>query len=172
MADISLRSATPADAPAIAEIHVAAWRAAYRGLMPDDYLASLSVEKRTEMWSNALSRPSPSQLALAEIDGALAAFCIYGPTRDDESPDVAEIYAVNVHPDRWSRGAGRALCEHAYREAATRGHTVMTLWVMSGNTRARRFYGLLGYAPDGAARSNSDLIGHPFDEVRYRKAIA
>lgn len=172
MAEIAVRIAKPEDARAIAEIHVAAWRVAYRGLMPDDFLAALSVDERTEIWSGALARPNPSQLALAEVDGALAAFCIYGPTRDDESPDVAEIYAVNVHPDRWGKGAGRALCEYAYGEAATRGHTVMTLWVMSGNTRARRFYERLGYAADGASRSNSHLIGHPFDEVRYRKAIA
>ena len=171
MADISLRSATPADAHAIAEIHVAAWRAAYRGLMPDDFLAALSVEERTGMWSDILSRPSPSQVALAEMDGALAAFCNYGPTRDDESPDVAEIYAVNVHPNHWRRGAGRALCEHAYREAASRGHTQVTLWVMSGNERARRFYEQLGYALDGTSRTETRLIGRPFDEVRFRKVI-
>jgi ribosomal protein S18 acetylase RimI-like enzyme len=172
MAEITLRDAKPGDARFIAEVHVAAWRAAYRGLMPADFLATLSVEERTGMWANLLSRPSPSQLAVSEIDGALAGFCSYGPTRDDEPPDVAEIYALNVHPDRWSQGAGRALCEHAYREAATRGHTLITLWVMSSNTRARRFYELLGYAADGTARSNRDLIGHPFDEVRYRKVIA
>lgn len=172
MAEITLRDAKPGDARFIAEVHVAAWRAAYGGLMPADFLAALSVEDRAGMWSSLLSRPSPSRLAVSEIDGALTGFCSYGPTRDDEPPDVAEIYALNVHPERWSQGAGRALCEHAYREAATRGHTLITLWVMSGNSRARRFYERLGYAADGAARSNRDLIGHPFDEVRYRKVIA
>ncbi|MBW8907154.1 MAG: GNAT family N-acetyltransferase [Betaproteobacteria bacterium] len=172
MAEITLRNAKPDDARSIAEIHIAAWRAAYRGLMPDDFLAALNVDERTEMWSSMLSRPSPSQLAVSEIDRALVGFCSYGPTRDDESPDLAEIYALNVHPDRWSQGAGRALCEHAYREAATRGHTLVSLWVMSGNARARRFYERLGYAVDGASRSNSQLIGRPFDEVRYRKVIA
>ena len=168
---MKLRAATVADARAIAEIHVAAWRTAYRGLMPDDFLAALSVDEHTAKWSSGLSRPSPSQLALAEIDGALAAFCIYGPTRDEQPPEVAEIYALNVHPERWGRGAGRALCEHAFGEAAARGHTSMTLWVMSGNARARRFYEHLGYAADGATRTNSQLIGRPFDELRYRKVI-
>ena len=171
MAEIALRIAKPDDARAIAEIHVAAWRAAYRGLMPDEFLAALSLEERTAMWSGILSRPSPSRVALAEMDGALAGFCSYGPTRDDESPDVAEIYAVNIHPDRWRRGAGRALCEHAWREAIARGHTQVTLWVMSGNERARRFYRQLGYALDGTSRTETRLIGTPFDEVRFRKVI-
>jgi len=172
MANLTLRGAKREDARAIAEIHVAAWRAAYRGLMPDDYLASLSVDERAKMWHDALGRPSPTQLALAEIDGTLAGFGIYGPTRDEEPPEVAEIYAVNIHPDYWRRGAGRLLCEHALREAAAREHGAMTLWVMSGNERARGFYERLGFAPDGALRTNSELIGRPFDELRYRKAIA
>jgi GNAT superfamily N-acetyltransferase len=169
---MKVRAATVADARTIAEIHVAAWRTAYRGLMPDDYLAALSVDERTAMWSSGLSRPSPSHLALAEVDGALAGFCIYGPTRDQEPPEVAEIYALNIHPDRWGKGAGRALCQHAYREAAARGHTSITLWVMTGNLHAQRFYEHLGYTGDGMMRTNSQLIGRPFDELRYRKVIA
>ena len=40
---VELREATPADAPALAAVQVASWRAAYRGLMPDGVLAGLSV---------------------------------------------------------------------------------------------------------------------------------
>jgi ribosomal protein S18 acetylase RimI-like enzyme len=173
MASLTLRGATRADARAIAEIHVAAWRAAYRELMPQSYLASLSVDDRARKWEKTIAKPGPAQLALAELDGELAGFCLYGPTRDRvEAADVAEIYAVNVHPARWRQGAGRLLCAHALNEAAAREHTSMTLWVMSGNGRARRFYRHLGFSSDGAARINTQLIGSPFDEVRYRKAIA
>ncbi|MEX0715757.1 MAG: hypothetical protein WD066_04185 [Planctomycetaceae bacterium] len=35
-----VRQATPADAPAIAAIHVDAWRGAYRGIVPAEYLAA------------------------------------------------------------------------------------------------------------------------------------
>ena len=173
MASLTLRDATRADAHAIAEIHVAAWRAAYRDLMPQGYLASLSIDERARMWEKTIAQLGPARLALAEFDGSIAGFCLYGPTRDRaEAADVAEIYAVNVHPSRWRQGAGRLLCEHALREAAAREHSAMTLWVMSGNGRARRFYQRLGFATDGAARTNTQLIGSPFDEVRYRKAVA
>ena len=172
MAKLILREATRADARAIAEIHVAAWRAAYRDLMPQSYLAALSVDERARMWKKTIAQPGPAHLALAELDGQLAGFCLYGPSRDRlQESDVAEIYAVNVHPARWRQGAGRLLCEHALDEAAEREHSAMTLWVMSGNGRARRFYQHLGFAADGAARTNTQLIGSPFDEVRYRKAI-
>jgi ribosomal protein S18 acetylase RimI-like enzyme len=172
MAKLTLREATRADARAIAEIHVAAWRAAYFDLMPQSYLASLSIDERARMWEKTIAQPGPAHLALAELDGALAGFCLYGPTRDRGAADVAEIYAVNVHPVRWRQGAGRLLCAHALREAAVREHTAITLWVMTDNGRARRFYQRLGFAADGAARINTQLIGSPFDEVRYRRAVA
>ena len=40
-----IRTATPEDARAIAEVHVASWRAAYRGVLPDTYLDRLSVDE-------------------------------------------------------------------------------------------------------------------------------
>ena len=41
-----IRLATLADARAIAELHVASWRAAYVGILPPAYLEGLSVEER------------------------------------------------------------------------------------------------------------------------------
>jgi ribosomal protein S18 acetylase RimI-like enzyme len=172
MAQMTLREATQADARAIAEIHVAAWRAAYRGVMPDAYLASLSVDERVQRWKSNIARPGPSKVALVEIGGEIAGFCSFGPTRDPAPPDTAEIYSINIRPGAWGRGVGRALCEHALREAAAREHTVMTLWVLKENDRARRFYERLGYAPDGAEKTDMALIGSPLNDVRYRKAIA
>lgn len=166
-----VRDAKPEDARTVAQIHIAAWRAAYRELMPADYLASLSVDEGADAWTRSITRGGPSRLAIAEVDGALAGFCSFGPTRDALPDDVAEIYAVNVAPERWRLGAGRALCEHALRQAAAREHRTMTLWVVKGNDAARQFYERLGYAPDGAERTNSQLVPIPFDEVRYRRPI-
>jgi len=171
MDKVRVRDARPEDARTVAEIHIAAWRAAYRELMPADYLASLSVNERADMWTRSIIRGGPSKLAIAEVDGALAGFCSFGPARDELPDDVAEIYAVNVAPERWRLGAGRALCEHALRQAAAREHKTMTLWVVKGNDPARRFYERLGYRPDGAERTNSQLVPIPFDEVRYRRSI-
>jgi ribosomal protein S18 acetylase RimI-like enzyme len=170
--EVRIRDAKATDAGAIAEIHVAAWRAAYRGVMPDDYLAALSVEKRTAMWQTTIAKAGPAKLAVAELDGRLAGFCLFGPTRDDAPSDIAEIYAVNVHPEFWRQGAGQSLCEHAVREAAAREHSAVTLWVLKENDRARRFYERLGFAFDGTEKTDTKLIGSALHDMRYRKAIA
>ncbi|MFN2645484.1 MAG: N-acetyltransferase family protein [Burkholderiales bacterium] len=169
---MKIREATKADAHAIAEVHVAAWRSAYRGLLPDAVIAALTVEERRAFWKDMLAKTAASKVAVGESDGAIAAFCSYGPTRDADDPEAAEIYALYVHPAMWRQGCGRALCEHAWREAARREHTAITLWVMKGNDRALRFYEHIGFAADGAQRTDARLIDTRFDELRYRKPIA
>lgn len=168
---MNVRAATAADLEAIAAIHVAAWRAAYRTHMPGAYLESLSVEKRRAFWSGVLSRPGPGRVAVAQRSAAPLGVCSYGPTRDSDG-GVAEIYSVNVHPDAWRQGAGRALCEHAERHAASLELDSVTLWVLKANEPARRFYERMGYAPDGSERTNTRLIGSPLHEMRYRKACS
>ena len=161
-----VRAATADDVPAIARIHVDAWRAAYRGHMPDAYLDSLDVDQRARIWSSALARPAPAHLVVSD---PLTGFCFYGPSRDD---DQAEIYALHVHPDHWRHGAGRALCAHAEAAARERECASVALWVLKSNDAARRFYERIGYTPDGAERDNTRLTGFALREMRYRKVVS
>lgn len=168
---MTVRAATADDAEAIAQVHVATWRVAYRDLLPEDEIRAISVEQRRGFWKSALSRPNAGKIDVAEDDSGIIAFCSYGPTRDKDADGAAEIYAIYVHPDKWGRGAGRLLCERALRAAVERGHNALTLWVVKGNERACRFYERVGFGLDGAARSNTRFLKTPFDEIRYRKAI-
>ena len=171
MADLKIRNATKSDALAIAVIHVAGWRAAYRGLMPDTAIEAQTLEKRRGFWKSILAAPGANKVSVVEYDKAVIAFCSYGPTRDEDDPHAAEIYALYVQPSRWRQGWGRALCEHAAREAALREHRAMSLWVLKENAAARQFYELMGYRADGAERTDTRLAGTPFVEVRYRRSI-
>ena len=47
MRDVLVRTAKPDDAVPIAEIHVALWQSAYRGLLPDSLLDDL---RRVALW--------------------------------------------------------------------------------------------------------------------------
>ena len=49
-----VRPAVLDDAAAIARVHVASWRTTYRGLLPDDFLASLGVEPYTDRWRRVI----------------------------------------------------------------------------------------------------------------------
>ena len=51
-----VRAAVERDAEAVAHVHVESWRSTYRGLVPDDYLAGLSVERRADNWRRLIKR--------------------------------------------------------------------------------------------------------------------
>ena len=51
---IVVEPAVDGDAAAVAEVHVAAWRSAYRGLLPAELLAAQTVERRTAAWQHQL----------------------------------------------------------------------------------------------------------------------
>ena len=53
---MDIRPATPADANALAKLHIDSWRAAYRGLVPDPHLASLDYDRRAQRFRESLSR--------------------------------------------------------------------------------------------------------------------
>lgn len=77
---VELRDATQADAHAIANVLVRSWRAAYRGLLPDDVLAGLSIPDRERFWSDVLAaRPPHIRTVVATIAGAIVGFAATGP---------------------------------------------------------------------------------------------
>jgi GNAT superfamily N-acetyltransferase len=170
---VTVRPAVVGDARAIAQIHVDGWRAAYRGQMPDAFLDSLSVDRRAEDRRRDLATPrSPEHRTwAAEEGGRLVAFAITGPSRDPRAPsDVAELFAIYVDPARWGTGDGRSLLAHVLADLRGRGRTAVTLWVLDGNARARRFYEAAGFACDGGEKLEP-FGGATLREIRYRLAL-
>jgi GNAT superfamily N-acetyltransferase len=141
--------------------------------MPDDFLDVLSISERTAGWTRRLSHSEPGHVLIVEWDGRVAGFCVFGPSRDDDSKNqgISEIIALNIHPEHWRCGLGTLLCRHVLQQMSSEGSTAATLWTIEGNMRARRFYERLGFEPDGTARAESKLVGIPLAEVRYRRAL-
>jgi GNAT superfamily N-acetyltransferase len=166
---ILIRWAVPDDAYALAEIHVLAWQVAYRGLLPDSLLDSLTAADRLPRWRERLAETS-SRVLVAELDGQAAGWLVIGLQRDKDldAQRVAEIYAVYVRPDSWRHGCGAALMARAKAELRRQGFAEATLWTLRSNQRAIRFYEAQGFWPDGASKVETNRDGIAFDEVRYR----
>ena len=49
-----LRLATIEDAETIATIHVCTWQTAYKAIVPAQFLAALSIQKRANMWRSGI----------------------------------------------------------------------------------------------------------------------
>jgi ribosomal protein S18 acetylase RimI-like enzyme len=168
---VNIRYATVSDANVIAEIHVATWRDAYRGQMPDGILDALDVSQRARFWHGILS--AEHSVIVAVRDSAVAGFCSLIASRDNDAEPgtVGEIAALYVRSGDWRCGVGRALCSQAFAASAAAGYSSITLWVLASNTPAVRFYSAVGFVGDGATRKERKISDFICEELRMRRAI-
>lgn len=167
-----IRPATPADAAALAAVEVTSWQAAYRGLMPDAFLAALSPEDKADKWQRSLLKHGPTgrkRVLVAVEDAAILGFVRFGPA--EETATSGLIYLLYVLPTAWGRGIGKALLRAALADLHTRCLHEAHLWVLRGNQRARRFYESRSWQPTGQTTS-ADYGGLPLEALCYRLAIA
>ena len=166
-----IRPAIPADAAALARVHVAAWRAAYRGILPDDVLAGLSVASFEERWHRSLASETRVNL-VAERAGDVIGFVAFGPPRvEGDGEAETEVYGLYVAPSEWGAGAGRALWLGAAAALRERGDRSVLLWVFEANARARRFYERAGFRPVAGATRTVERFGAAAAEVQYRLTV-
>lgn len=170
---VELREATPADAHAIATLLVASWRAAYRGLMPDDVLARLSAPDRERFWRGVLSAPPPrSRAVLLTAGPAVLGFASTGPPLvpgDGADAAVGDLYAIYLDPEAWGRGHGTLLHAAALDRLRDCGFTRAGLWVLDGNERALRFYRREGWIDTGRRRVDHGPENIELHERRLRR---
>lgn len=171
--DIRLHRASEADAAAIAEVHVRSWQEAYRGLVAQHYLDSLSVADRTASWQRELATlPEERRPWVAIVGERVLGFVVAGPSRDDDvGPDTAEIYALYVDPQCWEMGVGRALMDHQVAFLRRRGYRHATLWVLADNRRAADFYAAGRWHREELGKRIT-IGGQELEEVRYRRDLA
>jgi ribosomal protein S18 acetylase RimI-like enzyme len=153
MAPLHIRRAGQGDASLVARIHLAAWRATYARLVPDEAAAGACAE-RSARWRASFADPeSADAVFLAARRGEEpAGFSACGPV---DNPKLAragfrgEIYAVYLLPGLQRQGAGRLLMQAASRHLVSRGILDAGVWVLRDNAGARGFYEALGARETG-----------------------
>jgi ribosomal protein S18 acetylase RimI-like enzyme len=158
---MEIRRARPADAAAIAEVHVRTWQAAYAHVFGAERLAAIDAGGRRAQWERSITRGG---VWVAEDEGRVVGFVSVGASRHAEGE--GELYAIYVLPEAWGLGAAPALLRPAV-EALRAAYPTSILWVLDDNPRARRFYEREGWRPDGGTQTE-EFLGVPVTEVRYR----
>lgn len=143
---VTIREAAPDEAAAIARVHVDAWRTTYRGIIPDEYLASLSHEERTARWRENLREAvarNECVFVAAEENGEVVGFAAGGPGRDNDPHHTGELYVIYLDERRRGYGIGRRLVAAVALRLSELGHTSISVWVLERNP-ACGFYTALG----------------------------
>ncbi|MGI8450219.1 MAG: GNAT family N-acetyltransferase [Streptosporangiaceae bacterium] len=162
---ISERTGRPArgpdDAADIAATRLAGWRGAYGPLLPPDAFDRVDLTRWTQNTRSRLET-NPNSMRVAEVGGEVLGFCAYGAGRDEDLAHACEVYAIYAQPRSWSTGVGRTLMSSALDDLSR----PVALWVLRDNPRARRFYEIAGFRPDGAEKT-ADVLGFDLPDVRY-----
>jgi GNAT superfamily N-acetyltransferase len=142
---ILIREATAFDARALASVLVRSWRAAYRGIIDDDYLASLSVERRAQGFDRWFRDHPPSSFIRVAVDAQARpiGFAHGGCARGSVQGTLGEIYVFYLLPQAQRQGVGTQLMRSMARGLDLRGMDSLVIWALERNP-ARAFYDVLG----------------------------
>jgi GNAT superfamily N-acetyltransferase len=162
-----LRRAEPQDAMSVARVHVRSWQAAYRTLLPDEYLDQLRAEDRASKYDFATRDHKKPQTIVAVDEGLIRGFASTCATTVEHQGELCALY---VDPEYWGRGIGAALISDARAQLIDVGCRSTILWILAGNTRADRFYRKDGWEPNGERRTDQ-VWGITVDEVCYQRVL-
>ncbi len=173
---ICIRRARAADAEAIGAVHVATWRTAYAGVLPDDYLADLSPLRHAAGYEQAITdRRRGHAVFVAVASGAdaptdpagegntIVGFVSGGRARRDwlAQGEVETLYLLDDYRDR---GVGRRLMRAMAAHLAVVGCRSVMLWVLRDNP-TRWFYQRLHGRP--AAQETIRFAGRMMEQVAF-----
>ena len=171
---IAVRRARPSDAPLIGAVHVAAWRSTYPGILPEKYLAGLSVTRQAAYYDRQIRTGAGVYVAVAsgqDVLGTngprLVGYTTVGRSRTVLPGDMevdGEIETLYVLDDWRDRGVGRRLIRTGAAHLAAAGSRAAFLWVLRDNP-GRWFYQRLGGKP--VAESATRVAGVPVAQVAY-----
>lgn len=169
----TVRRPVPADAAAMARVHVDTWLETYRGIMPDKLLdAPDLIDRRRQMWTNILTEAAPSAFicAAAEHDGEIVGIAMSGPPQNDGEPagggtealrpEDRHLYVLYAYRSVHGTGVGQDLLDAVLDASAT-----TALWVADPNPRAQAFYAKNGFVADGTVKTDE------YDGVREVRMV-
>ncbi|RUR16579.1 GNAT family N-acetyltransferase [Legionella sp. km535] len=167
----AIRMAALEDAQAIAENHIRSWQEMYKEFIPESILQELSIEERTQQWSDLIKQNV--KVLVIEVHHKIVGFASICAFRDAHGDGgKGEISAIYLHPDYWRLGLGTQLCLAALSELSSSGYKTIYLWVLSDNHQARKFYESLGFHNAGTTKMEEFYEGGALlEEVLYMKKL-
>ena len=165
-----IRKALPSDAQAIAQVHISSWQAAYRDVMPAQFLKGLesTLARREAYWVRSIASGEPI-VWVAEVNQQVVGWIAVGASRDEDAigSNAGEVMAIYVLAEYWQTGVGIALWMAGLQDVLEQGYQRLTLWVLAGNERAIRFYHRAGCIEEAGTARHLERGGVPLVEVRY-----
>jgi len=155
-----IRGGCKDDSLAMGRVYCEAWKSAYVGIVPQDFLDALTPE----MAAPPAERIAPENCRVYEDGGEVAGLINFVPSGDE-----GEIRSIYVLPTCWKGGVGRRLFSEACGALREAGCGKVFLWVLTENASARGFYERMGMSPAG--EQTITIAGKELSETRYEMKL-
>jgi GNAT superfamily N-acetyltransferase len=168
MSAIHIREAHPSDIDGIAKVRVDTWLATYAGIVPDDFLASMSYQATADGWRKTFfenRNPGVSVFVAENESLEVIGVAVCGPERSGDAHYKGEVYVLYVLPGYQNQGIGRQLVAACVRHLIEQLNvSTLLIWAFA-ESPYRRFYESLGGT---AVREDAkELGGRIIPEVGY-----
>lgn len=165
LADASVRTARPSDAPAVGLVQAWVWQTELADVLAPEVLEALTGPRLASVWRQSLERPpTPRHRLLVACAGPqVVGYVAIGPVGEEpgtEEPGLDPattglILDGGVHPEGRGAGHGSRLLNAAVdtlRAGSSEELDTVATWVLADAEGTRAFLQAAGFAPDGAWR--------------------
>lgn len=159
LADASVRTARPSDAPAVGLVQARVYQAELAGVLAPELLEELTGPRFAAGWRRSLERPPSTRhrLLVACAGPQVVGYVALGPADEEPGLDAERtgmVYDGGVHPDGRGAGHGSRLLNAAVDtlRAASDELPRIAVWTLAAAEDARAFLQAAGFVPDGAWR--------------------
>jgi ribosomal protein S18 acetylase RimI-like enzyme len=135
-----IRTALPAEAGAVADLHLRARSTYYPDGVPED------GTDWSAAWRGAIERPDGQVLCAVEHGRIVGIASFRAP--EGAPAGTVKLFQFHVDPDHWRSGVGTALHAACVEQWRADGRRTAVLDVHVGNERAQAFYAHRGWVPD------------------------
>jgi len=165
LANLSLRPARPADAPALSRLAIDSFVAKFGDMYrPEDLAAFLDSTHSEDVVVREIANPL-NRYCLADVDGELAGYCklslACGWPEHARGRATIELKQLYTAAGMTGMGIGASLMDWAMAESRMQGADEIQLSVWSGNEGAQRFYARYGFAK---VADTTFTVGEQVDE--------
>lgn len=113
---IVFRRANMKDALAVAKVHVESWRKSFAGIVPQEFLDNLSIEKREKAFQEGFDEANYKMFVAETFGDGVVGFADFGKSRENDSAFEGELYAIYLLSEWQRKGIGENLFRFCQKE--------------------------------------------------------
>lgn len=144
MDEIIIRPLKKEDVVGAASIKINGWKEAYKGIVDDNHLESLSLEEQTKKFEKCIG---DNNFIVAVLNNEVVGFCrfVFDNSFSSNIDYIdCELSAIYVHPNLKGKGIGTKMFNHVLKEFYNNDKETMILWCLKNNFNSIEFYKHMG----------------------------